>query len=544
MSSPFGSLVFVIFLFLIPSGASGAIDRPLQWRVLEPDGVLKESDLLTPLGSLWKVFIFAYLVEESRPENPYQCSGRDPDEIFCCKPGSSIDRDGALAQSCGPYFESARLRVDSGQWKKFWSTKIPQAPQWLLNLNALKPEIRVSVEQLLRLLQAVRSSFSHFSKIEAALVGTVTRGTATEALSRWGSTLRVKTYTWRDEETMGFTGGFAGWLPDGCAIWVGRSGRGREAFEADLKPIVDQHMQKQDRGCVQVHYFDRYPIESVWPDSSPLTGPTLIRFKKGNVFRFTGDGSLVLHRSSETGKPKISARLSQNEYVARVIQREVQTQPLAAARAFAIAIRSYLYQNSQEINGCRTISDSSRFQRVSPEKASPQALAIARWSEGLLLDQVAGIQYHTSDFGGNKMSWIQAKQLAQVGYSMAEILKAAYPKGVISFGESVRSRACEPNRSAREWIEMQSRHWRFLEIPGFELPNHLETCAARGIFAGSGRRVFSDLERQAIYVPEVRSREDEISVLHEYLHIGFRNHPRGRNEEFIERLAQKVVEGE
>jgi uncharacterized protein YfaQ (DUF2300 family) len=64
----------------------------------------------TPLGSAWKLFIYAYAVER-RIETPrYRCGvPRKDGEEYCCDAGQSIDRDHALARSCGLFFDAGRL---------------------------------------------------------------------------------------------------------------------------------------------------------------------------------------------------------------------------------------------------------------------------------------------------------------------------------------------------------------------------------------------------------------------------------------------------
>ncbi|MES2964344.1 MAG: DUF2300 domain-containing protein [Bdellovibrionota bacterium] len=515
-------------------------------RVMLADGTIENSgskgELKTPLGSLWKLFVYAHQAETGAHESSYTCRGTDPEEMFCCKVGESIDREQALARSCAPYFAPERLRLDEKKWESLWADKVVSAPGWLTDLKKLKPETVVSVDELLRVLVAMENKLASFDRIEAATVGTVVTGTARNSLKTYGSTLRVKTFTWRDEKTkdrideLGFTGGFAGWMPDGSAIWVSRAGHGRDAFQSELQTIVSRHMQTNDEGCVVVKYFDRHPVASISPAGERLRGPTKIRFKSGSSLSFDGDGSLLVERKSAS--IGVSARLGMNEYVARVLEREVKTMPLDAARAFAIAIRTYLHQNSKKVGECLHIADSSHLQRVSPSAASAEALSIARWSERLVLSRVSKLRYHSTTEGPNRMSWLQAKGLAESGYSMSEILSTAYPSGVIAYGDFA-TEECRPNEAAAQWITEQSKRWRrrLVAEPGFETPDRLKVCA-------SVAQVFADLDAQEIFVPKIRTADDEISAAHEYLHIGFRSHPRGQDERFIEKMARSLQQEE
>jgi uncharacterized protein YfaQ (DUF2300 family) len=561
VSCVFSAGVVASFVGLTQASAQASLVTPeLTVRLMSRAGILQPEAApssaaipITPLGSLWKLFVYAYQAETGRDEPDYTCRGQDPEEIFCCAPGGSIDRDLALAKSCAPYFSPARLAIDPFRWKSFWSSRLPHAPLWLIDLEKQKPETRVAVDELLKVLTEIRGEFTSFERIESAALGTVLRGTATPTLKTFGSTLRVKTFTWRDDATkeapdadsQGFTGGFAGWLADGRAIWVSRAGHGRDAFQKDLEKLLqkeDASVATVDSGCVAVRYFDRYPIASVLPGGLHPRGQLKIRFKNGHLLSFHSDGSLAVNSSSDS--VKVTAKLSVNEYVARVLDREVKTEPIEASRAFAIAIRTYLYQNSELKDGCRSIADSSHRQRVSPESASTAALKIARWSDGLVLEHVPRLRYHSTKPSAGVMAWSEATSLAASGYSSVEILKSAYPTGVIAFSSFLKKIECRPNLSVEKWISTQSkRWWRKLDRePGFERPDQLKVCAIEALNSGQMKRAFSFTSAQEMYVPRLASRDDEVSVLHEYLHIAFRGHPRGQDEKFVESMARLILE--
>ena len=551
--SCFFILVLVSLLASIDSRA-GTKSQPLQVRVLSLGEGVNSNSPLSPLGSLWKLYVYAYQIENQLPEFIYTCLGQDPEELFCCKPRETVARDRALAQSCTPYFAESLKGISQKQWADFWRRKISQAPRWLTDLQSLKPERRVSVDEILFTLLEIRNKFTQSDRIVSGVAGTVLQGTARGALNTWGSTLKVKTYTWRDAETieakngtadaLGFTGGFAGWLPDGAAIWVSGAGHGNESFLSELKDLVDSHVQKSDTACVNVNYFSQYPIKTVESEGSRLVGPVKIKFKNGNQIEFKGDGSLVANKVEK--EIKITGQMGLNEYVGRVIDREIQTVPVEAARAFSLAIRTFLAQNSQLKDGCRTISDSSHAQRVSPSAASSAALKIARWSDGLFLEGVDQLRYHSTKESLNRMSWLKAKSLADSGYRMTEILKSAYPISTITYGSLNHAYECKPNAMTEKWISQQAKQWwrRLDGEAGFERPTQLKICQSIYFQKGINSRVFSHPQAQEIFVPQLLNRDDELSVLHEYLHIGFRFHPRGQDELFVENMARKLLEEE
>ena len=545
--------IFTTFFASSYSEATTSLKPTIQARVLTPSGEYESLNISStnqavsaPLGSLWKIFAYSYLVDENLPENPYRCLGRDPDEIFCCKPGETIGRDIALARSCTPYFSFSRLGVSEGKWADYWKKTLAQTsnrqlPAWLTNRSLHKLETRVPVDELLLILQAVRTSLPRFTQIEKALLGTVLNGTARGSFPSWGGLLRVKTFTWRDQPEETFIGGFVGWLPDGSAIWVSGEGHGRDMFVSDLRALVDKHSALQNDACVDVEYFKKYPIAAVHPKASgKLVGETTVRFKNGNTLKFLGDGSL---EAVQHGKDvRIRARIRLEEYVARVIDREVAADPEEAARAFAIVIRTYLFQRNQNrkpgVDSCLQAEDSSHFQRVSPTSASRRARSISRWANGLILNGIENLRYHSNKAGPDVMAWTVAKDRALSGLNAKEILSSFYPSGLLESGSRAESYACVPNKPTASWLANQVPRWRkrLIQLQGFEDPAGIKVCYDRP-------RIFSHLEALEIYVPRVMTRNDEISVAHEYLHLAFRHHPRGLDENFIETHARNLVEG-
>ncbi|WP_430869562.1 DUF2300 domain-containing protein, partial [Cupriavidus basilensis] len=111
------------------------------------------AGLQTPLGSVWKLFVYSYLVGRDTPSDDYTCRGGDPEEVYCCTAGQSIDREHALIQSCGRYFEPGRLGLSGADWRRFW--KAAGAPAWLQDMRAMQPQRTVSVADLLAGLHAV-----------------------------------------------------------------------------------------------------------------------------------------------------------------------------------------------------------------------------------------------------------------------------------------------------------------------------------------------------------------------------------------------------
>src|SRR6202007_111450 len=90
------------------------------------------SSLDTPLGSLWKGFVYAWLVDTGAREPAYECRGQSKEEVYCCTAGGKVERDQALVKSCGLYFEPARLGITAGDWKTYWQGG--RGPSWVVDL--------------------------------------------------------------------------------------------------------------------------------------------------------------------------------------------------------------------------------------------------------------------------------------------------------------------------------------------------------------------------------------------------------------------------
>lgn len=60
------------------------------------------STLDTPLGSLWKLFVYAWLVDTGAREPAYECRGQSKEEVYCCSAaaGSSVIRRWSNPAGC------------------------------------------------------------------------------------------------------------------------------------------------------------------------------------------------------------------------------------------------------------------------------------------------------------------------------------------------------------------------------------------------------------------------------------------------------------
>ena len=258
-----------------------------------------------------------------------------------------------------------------------------------------------------------------------------------------------------------------------------------------------------------------------------------VEFANGNQLDIHSAGELFLQQ--DPAAQRLVARLDREEYVARVLQREATSEPVEAAKALAVAIRTYLLQNAGRSGECLSIDDSSNRQRVAPRPATAQARAIAAWTSDLVL---AGTQvtYHSDLKAPDKLSWQQAVEQARSGQRYDAILLHAYPRASLSRWDNPVA-SCEPLPAAQEWLLQQRRRWRqpLEQEIGYNEISQFAVCRL------SFGRPYVDRERQRIYVRGVLSLQDRLDLTHEYLHLAFEAHPNGQDETYIEGLARHLL---
>lgn len=491
-----------------------------------PDG------LQTPLGSVWKLFVYAWLVDSGAREPAYECHGQSKEEVYCCTAGGKVERDQALVKSCGLYFEPSRLGISAMDWRAYWQAR--EAPQWLLDLSSLQPATRVPVAELVRMLAALPAQ----EQARRVLLDVVLNAADGNVVGELGSRLRVKTWSWLDErDAASRQGGFAGWTADGTPIWAGGRGTSQRVlrdYAVALSAVVPVPWPVDAGRCVEVGLFSRYPLKRVLSGDSevasgPLHGNYRVEFANGNQLDIHSDGELFLD------KDKLIARLDREEYVARVLQREATPEPAEAAKALAVAIRTYLLQNPTRNGECLSIEDSSQRQRVAPRPASDQVRNIAAWTSDLVLAG-SSVTYHSDQPGPDRLSWQQAVEQANAGQRYDAILLHAYPRASLSRWDNPVA-SCEALPAAQDWLQKQRRSWR----PTLESEtgyNEVSTFAVCRLAFG---RPYVDRERQRIYVRGVLSLQDRLDLTHEYLHLAFEAHPNGQDETYIEGLARHLL---
>lgn len=515
------------------------------------DGAFDGSRMV-PLGSVWKLFVYLYALDQRVPMPDYRCAGRLPDEVYCCEAGASIGRDAALAQSCGLFFMPARLGLAHAPWKTYWDARLGRTASgefgWLADPAQLAPERLVSLHSLLLALSSLPAASR--ADAEAALLHVVLGGRGADTVGWFGSRLRVKTFSWHEPQRPSVRlGGAAGWLSDGTPLWFGGAGSSSAVLQKwapQLAAILPATPPAADAGCVLVDYFARYPLKAVHKTDAaagavtapgPLHGSYQVRFENGQSLALRSQGELVLERDGQ-GHPRLRGRLGVNDYVARVLEREGSSTEPEAAKALAIAARTYLQQNARRSEGCQRIADSSATQRVSPNPAGAPARAIAGWTDQLVLTG-ANVRYHRDTAARDTLVWRTALEQASQGQRFDAILAAAYPRaelGTLAGGGALR---CVRLPLAEAWLARALPRWQRLlrSETGYQAPAELPAVCE--LAAGTP---YSEQSRNRIFARAGLGREERITLAHEFLHLGLRYHPRGQDEAAVEQLARRLVD--
>jgi len=507
-----------------------------------------------PLGSLWKLFVFAWLAESGGAAPDYICragAGNDAasrrlreEEHYCCERGGAIGRDAALVSSCGLFFEPARLGLQAAGWHDFWTARAPGAP-WLAELAAMRPETLVSPAELIFALEAVPAR-AREQAAQVLLARAFGPGGEAGAVRELGGRLRIKTFSWFRPGTRERYGGGAGWLVDGTPLWFAGSGTGQQVLArhgATLAAALPQGEAALAPGCVEVAFFSRYPLARVeLPGGKaarpgPLRGRHVAVFDNGVALPFLASGQMRL--AQRDGRPEVSGRFGVDEYVARVLDREADASDTEAARALAVVIRSYLFNEARREGNCLAIADSSRSQRVSANPPSAAALAVAAFTTDLVL-RGAPVGYHLDTPGPDRLVWREAQAAGRAGTPWDAILRRAFPAADLAASRDPAGLPCERLEQAERWLQAQAPQWhrQLSELPGFRPPSSppLVCRLAWGT-------PFSELDRGRIHVRELQTVEDRITLAHEYLHLGLRHHPASQDEELVERWARRLTGG-
>ena len=537
----------ILLLPLSALAAPGSQEQAqLAWRSAQGDELLRlwpqqvldrqplPAELKAPLGSLWKLFVYAWLNDTGQQEPAYQCRGENKEEVYCCTVGQSIERDAALVKSCGLYFEPQRLGIDGAVWQQYWQAR--HAPGWIAQLDKLAAQTEVPVAELLDQLQHLPAQ-EQAQKVLLDVSLAADEGRAPAAL---GGRLRVKTWSW--DENGKREGGFAGWLVDGTPLWARGPGTSKTVlakYGNAIGAALPAPWPHDPGRCVEVSLFSRYPLKEVYDARNQpaaegvLAGRQSALFANGVRLDVDSNGDLFLERGPQG--TRLTARLSREEYVARVLDREASATPPEAAKALAVTIRTYLLQNGAPRGDCLSIDDSSQRQRVAPRPASEAARGIAAWTADLVL---AGgtVTYHSDEAGQSKLSWRDAQEQAAKGLRYDAILARAFPRTSLSRWSNPTA-ACQPLPEAERWLQAQRRNWRTrLEAEaGYEELQSFAVCRL------SSGRPYVDRERQRIFVRGLYSQQDRLDLAHEYLHLAFQAHPNGQDEGYVESLARRLI---
>lgn len=535
------------------------------------------SQALVPLGSTWKLFVYAYLVQTQATEKDYVCAdlNKNQGDEYCCLPGASINRDTALAQSCGAYFSAKRLQITQDQWKRWLDSDFKQVPSWLQNISQMQAATLVPVNSLLQVLEDMPLA-SQISARNALVKVSLQAGLET-TLADLGTGIRFKTWSWFDQKNVVASsaksniknkirvnepgpriGGAVGWLPNGRAFWWGAAGTSKTSLLQHHEWIAKTLQLNQfdttlaawqnSQACVQLKFFNAYPIKKVSvflssgkKQAAPegvLSGKKyFIEFENGQAITLIGSPEQRLfYTASNKQKPVIEGRFLIEDYVARVIEREGEVRYTVASQALAVLARSWLVQNSPVKEGCYTTIDDSKAQRVLASVAGKEAKKAALFTQDLIIASDA-VRYHQAQEKTNVFAWKAAVNLTQQNPKMGfdSLLFKTYPHA--SLAGLYSELDCIHLATAETWLKNNAHKWRsqLTQVIGFQAPESFRVCQIQNGLANSDQR------RLRIYIQGWGKLEHRLSLIHEYLHLAFKNHPNGHNEVLIEKLARQLA---
>ncbi len=529
------------------------------------------ADDAVPLGSLWKLVAHAQLTRTGAQEPPYTCRGGNREEAYCCEPGQRVHRAAALWRSCGLYFAPARLKLatrsDASAATSVWQA-LPVSMQALSNPANWRSETTVSLRDWLRWLGDWPAATQQAAR--ADLLGYWLQGPGQGVLGDVGSRLRVKTFTVEAADGARW-GGASGWTSDGTPLWLAaRGGSARVLPEHAAQVLAFLDAQRDDgvplsnpvpsvaAPCIDVDFFARYPVAAISPQ--PLregrlpAGAYRLRFVNGQSLDIRSADDLSWRRTDVGANAKgerlqVTGRFTLDDYVARVIDSEGAGDPSAAARALAVAARTYVLQRARPEAGCLRIADSSATQRVSPRPPSAAAVAAARHTADLVLHGADG-RFHSTQARPGVMSWSDTVQAARSGEPFDRLVRTAYgpSSGLRGLGtargtglaSAGAASDCDPLPLAAQWLQRQQPVWRrqLQADAGYRTPASVQVCRLQ---QGHPHALRTVGRIYASGVSGVHSLEERLTLTHEYLHLAFASHPRGGNEAFIERRARQLL---
>ncbi|MGB4811354.1 MAG: DUF2300 domain-containing protein [Methylophilaceae bacterium] len=508
----------------------------------------KNAPNKVPLGSLWKLFVYNYTIDNGLQDMPYACHAGKRAAVgdeYCCSKDETISVDVALARSCGVYFEPKRLNIEAKDWQQYWQKQVPDV-QWLHDVGNMQPQTQTDVQDILTALSKMSSK--SVAQSRQALLGRLLQPQWSALLPQLGGAYRFKTFTWQHPQYAGAAfGGAAGWLADGTVFWLGGTGSSREVLfkaapmVASVLPVSEHVAQKFDEACVVVHYFKRYPIDKIALVGQPKTrvnagvlrGQYAVKFSNGNALQLMSHGELSLQ--IDHNKSQIWGKLGLQEYIARVVDREADATKTEAAKALSIAARSYVFQNATFHQGCWQIDDDSRTQRVSASPASQAAKTVAAMTEDLTLTG-SPIYYHQNKSAANTLNWLLAVKRGELGDNYLMMLHEAYPNA--SWRLSNQTQQCQRLPQAEQYVQKNRAAVQrsVSHIAGFEPVQDLKICQL------DYGNPYSDQQTLSMFVRDWRSENDRITLWHEYLHLALRFHPNGGNEALIEPIARQLAQ--
>ena len=150
-------------------------------------------------------------------------------------------------------------------------------------------------------------------------------------------------------------------------------------------------------------------------------------------------------------------RFGLNDYVARVVEREGDTAEPEAARALAVAARSYLVQQATRAQGCFRIGTAAARNACCRMPAAAARHA-ADQTDGLVLSGVA-VRYHHDAGGKGRMARPKRSARQAVVLAFDAILARWWPQATLTSFQSPVAGDCPEIAGARQWLAGRAKQW-------------------------------------------------------------------------------------
>jgi uncharacterized protein YfaQ (DUF2300 family) len=96
---------------------------------------------------------------------------------------------------------------------------------------------------------------------------------------------------------------------------------------------------------------------------------------------------------------------------------------------------------------------------------------------------------------------------------------------------------CQPLPVLQIWLDRHAAEWDPLlrAEPGYERPSGVQVCQQPGAWP------FADNHAGRVFVRRLQTKDDAVTLAHEYVHLAFQHYPSGHDETYVEQTARRLI---